>query len=158
MSSVNIYHNQNRLHCYHQKDEGQVVFLSVEILLDGKHKPREFALMHLMTIINERQALRYTKPLSGSCHRYIEPAGIFCLPCRVMLTEIVRITSLDGIEDNDIVKLQSFSFMDGGHKDTVANTMTVTEVCLLQRIDLNKMASQLLGKLAVVYPVDDLLV
>ena len=63
--------------------------------------------MRNILIVEACDALRNIQPMLGTRQGNVEFAGILCQLARVVATVIVGHTSVDGIEYDDIVKLQS---------------------------------------------------
>ena len=119
---------------------------SIEILQDRIHEAGELALTHLPPEVDTRETLRDVKTTLRTSDGDIELTGIFGDSSGIVAIEITRITVVNGIKDDDIVKLQPFRFVHGGDKNAVVKVGTIAEVGLLEGVELKNVVAQLTDK------------
>ena len=81
------------------------------------HKSGNLALVWLVVVVDTCQALCHDESFSGSRDGNVELSRIFGHQVGHFLAVEVWISTIDGIEDDDVVELESLGFVYGGDDD-----------------------------------------
>ena len=87
-------------------------------------------------------AVGHEEPTAGPRKGYIKLAGILHILLLVAVVGI-GITPIDGIEDDDVVVLQSLGLVDSRHINPLADAPAIAEITFLQRAEIDDIALEL---------------
>ena len=79
----------------------------------------------LVVEVDACEALRHIEALACPGDGYVELAGILGNGRRVVAVEVAGVAVLHGIEDDDIVELQSLCFVYRRNEDAVFDVMAI---------------------------------
>lgn len=109
--------------------------------------PHEWCREHVMrhiAIIVPTYALRYVQTRTRSREGYVELACILSQEARVVATVEVGHTSVDSVEDDDVVELQTLRLVYCSDEDALVDATASAEVGFLQRTYLHGVVGELL--------------
>ena len=109
--------------------------------------PHEWCREHVMrhiAIIVPTYALRYVQTRTRSREGYVELACILSQEARVVATVEVGHTSVDSVEDDDVVELQTLRLVYCRDEDALVDATASAEVGFLQRTYLHGVVEELL--------------
>ena len=109
--------------------------------------PHEWCREHVMrhiAIIVPTYALRYVQTRTRSREGYVELACILSQEARVVATVEVGHTSVDSVEDDDVVELQTLRLVYCRDEDALVDATASAEVGFLQRTYLHGVVGELL--------------
>ena len=127
------------------REEASWETILAEKLLYRVHKPRELPAVYAAITIHRLHAIGHIEPLLGPGESHIKLSCVLSITLLALVKE-VRIAAIYGIKDNDIVKFQPLSLMNGGYIYPVGHAFAIAEVGLLGRVQLHDVVGELLNK------------
>ena len=92
---------------------------AVEVTHHGQQERREILDDPVATVGDAPAAPRHIDAAACTGEGYIELAAVFGALGFVVAGEVVGVTAVDDIKDDDIVKLEALGLVDGGDEDAL---------------------------------------